>query len=93
LNVLSLGRTSNPISFFAVKNTMIIIFAPTVCRVLGMTSAAEWANICGDAVVCENQDSSPVAMLSKSFVADSCKILHIYFAASTRATSWASLRE
>jgi hypothetical protein len=51
--VLPLGRTSNTISFFVVKNTMIIVFfATTSCRLLGMASAAERANIFKDAVVC-----------------------------------------
>jgi hypothetical protein len=53
LNVLPRGRTASTISFFAVKNTVIIDFvAPTACRVPGMTSAAERANIFEDAVVC-----------------------------------------
>jgi hypothetical protein len=36
-----------------VKNTVIIIaFAPTACRVLGMRSAVERANIFEDTMVC-----------------------------------------
>jgi hypothetical protein len=85
--MLPLGRTSGTISFFAVKNTVIIVFfRPTAFRVLGMTSAAERADIFEDANVRESQDSSPVVVASKSFVSDSCKILDISFAASTRAT-------
>jgi hypothetical protein len=57
-------------------------FAPTACRVLGMTYAAERENIFEDAVVCWNQDSSPVTVLSESFISNSCKILHISFAPS-----------
>jgi hypothetical protein len=53
LNMLPLGRTLNMISFFAVKSTVIIVlFAPTACRILGRTSAAERVNIFKDAVVC-----------------------------------------
>jgi hypothetical protein len=49
--VLPLGRTSNAISLFAVKNTVIIVsFAPTPRHILRMISAAERANIFEDVV-------------------------------------------
>jgi hypothetical protein len=49
--MLHLGRTSNAIGFFAVKNTVIIVsIAPTTFRILGMTSAGERADIFEDSM-------------------------------------------
>jgi hypothetical protein len=49
-----------------VKKIVIVgLFAPTVCRVLGISSDDARANIAEDGSQYLNQDSSPVAIYSK----------------------------
>jgi hypothetical protein len=54
------------------------------CPVLGMTSVGDYADIFEDGYEYWNQDSSPVAILSKWFSSDSCRIRTIVVDALTQ---------
>jgi hypothetical protein len=81
-------------SLLLVKNRVIrVFFVPIACLVLEITSDREWANIFKEESRYRNQDSPAVAIPSKSFASDSCRILNISFHASTRPTSEAGINE
>jgi hypothetical protein len=93
LNLLPFGKVSGTMSLRPVKKSVIIIFVlPMACRILRMISVGDRATIFEEGWEHWNQDSSPIAIHSKWFSSDSCRIHDISVDASTRAALWAGDR-